>query len=611
MKKNFLMLLFTAAMLAVLLVCIYTDQAESPIMDNSAVRLLVNGRDTIKLQANEEKKAAYVFLPSYAVLQNTKFFIPDGVNVTVNGISLASGMDCSAFELNKEYPLTMDGSAAETICFYCSENVATMYIETVSGRMDMVDRDKTHKENVKILLYTPEGKENYRGELTDKDKIRGHGNISTWELDKKSYNLYLHREVKLLTMGKGDKYVLLANRTDKTNLRNKIILDFAKKMGTFERFSTDCEFVELYLNEEYYGLYLLCESPKSSIAKKENNDIAYLWETELTKRTSRSVNSFEINTGMSVEVVYPGRINKEERNYLKDLLADMQTAMQNPDGLNIETGKYWYDYIDMDSWARKYLIEELFMNYDAVALSQFYFLKNSDGKIYAGYCWDYDNTLGIDIQNNVNCFLAQRLWKDKDTYTPWYYFLWRQREFREHVISLYDREFLPELQKLSSTGVSDELRRIRAALNSNSLRWNIEHTDRAIELMTSFLDERIAFLNSAWVDSTDYKTITLAGEGEYRYFCTPAGTVCSNLPSPADLGITDADEWINKDTGEVFNKDTAIREDITLWTGETGREPEEILTSYKITILSLILFSGMAMLAFFMELHNRRRQKTV
>ena len=172
----------------------------------------------------------------------------------------------------------------------------------------------------------------------------------------------------------------------------KIILDFAEKIGTYDGFSSDCEYVELYLNNEYYGLYLLCESPKSSAVKNGNNDILYLFETELTKRANRSVNSFEINTGMSAEIIYPGKINKNERNYLKGFLAEMQTAMQNPDGINTETGKYWDDYIDMDSWARKYLIEEIFVNYAAATLSQFYFVKNADGRIYTGYCWDYDNT---------------------------------------------------------------------------------------------------------------------------------------------------------------------------------------------------------------------------
>ena len=608
MKKDLWVILFTFAMIAVILFCIYSHTDYS-MQTDSSIRFAVNGTDIIRLWSDEESGAAYVFLPSYTVLEDTTILIGDGMNVSINGKPVTSGMDCSAFEPGKEYRLDIDGNTSKPLRFLLSANTATMYVDTVTGRMDMVNRDKSHKENARIRLYTPDGKPDYLGEFTDKDKIRGHGNISTWELDKKSYNLYLHKAESLLSMGKGNKYVLLANRTDKTNLRNKIILDFARKTGSYDSFSSDCEFVELYLNKEYYGLYLLCRSPKSSIEKGENNDIQYFWETELTKRAERSINSFEINTGISVEVIYPGKINKNERNYLIGLFADMQTAMMNPDGINTATGKYWYDYIDMDSWARKYLIEEVFMNYDAVTLSQFYYLNSHDGKIYTRYCWDYDNTLGIDIQNNVNCFLAQRLWKDQETYTPWYHFLWKQNEFREYVISLYNREFLPELQKLSETGISDELEYIKSALNNNSLRWNIENTDRAVEQMGSFLNSRIEFLNSAWVDRVEYKTITLIGAGEYRYFCTPAGTVCSNLPSPEELGITDADAWTDMETGEIFDENTVITEDITLYAGDMESEPEEVLTSYKITILSLFLFMGMFAFALACELRNRRGRK--
>ena len=251
------------------------------------------------------------------------------------------------------------------------------------------------------------------------------------------------------------------------------------------------------------------------------------------------------------------------------------------------------------------------MNYDAVTLSQFYAQKDTDNKIYTVYCWDYDNTLGIDFQNNVNCFLAQRLWKNKDTFTPWYHYLWKQQEFRNYVIALYKSEFLPELQKLSESIIPSETERIRAASDNNSLRWNIEYVDRAIELMSDFLDARIEFLNSAWVDGIEYKTITLIGAGEYRYYCTPAGTVCENLPSPKDIDITDADAWIYQDTGERFDENTVILEDIILCAGDMETEPEETLTSVKITILSLLLFAGIAASAFTVDLYNRRRKKTV
>ena len=601
MKKYLVMTLFTVVMIAVLLVCVHNSTTVS------TVSFLINGTDTVKMYSDEDIGIAYVFLPSYTVLEKTVISVPDTISVSINGIPIISGTDCSEFILNKEYELEMTGSSLKTIVFLQSANVATMFVNTMSGNMKKVHRDKTYKEYADLILYAPNGELNYKGDFAD--KIRGHGNITTWDLDKKSYNLYMHNNESLLSMAEGEKYILLANRTDNTNLRNKIILDFARKIEAFDGFSPNCEFVDLYLNNEYNGLYLLCGSTKNAISQFGRKEIRYSWDTELTKRTGNLKNAFEVSTGISVEVKYPEKVNADGMNYIKSLLDEMQSAMENPEGVNTDTGKYWFEYIDIDSWARKYLIEEIFMNYDAVAVSQYYFMRNTDNKIYAGPCWDYDNSLGLYTHTNSNCFLAQRLWKNEDTCTPWYHFLWKQPEFRDYVIDLYNHEFLSELHQLSDTVIPYELGQIQMALYNNSLRWSIENVDRSVEVMSDFLDSRIKFLNSAWVEGVDYKTITLTGIEEYRFFCTPAGTVCNNLPTPEDLGIHGVTAWMYKDSGEIFDENTVIREDVTLYVNDTGEDEEEerTPTSVKITMMSLFLFSGILVFACIREQRIRGR----
>ena len=600
MKKYLLVTLITILFIAIILAGVNNPP-------DTTIRVLINGTDTVRIWSDEDNGISYVFLPSYAELESTSFLVPDGVNILIEGVPVLPGTDCSAYELNKEYCLEVNGDTSKTICFLQSANVATLYVDTISGNMDKVHRDKSYKEYADVVLYTSDGKLDYQGDTAD--KIRGHGNITTWELDKKSYNLYLHNEESLLSMSKGDKYILLANRTDNTNLRNKLILDFARKTGSFDGFSPDCMFVDLYLNREYNGLYLLCTSVESAADKIGKNNIRYIWDTEMTKRAGRSINVFEINTGISAEVKYPKKINEDARNYLIELLAGMQNAVQNLDGIDSETGKYWYDYIDLDSWARKYLIEEIFMNYDAVAVSQYYFLKNSDDKIYAGYCWDYDNSLGLYTHTNPNCFLAQRLWKNEETYTPWYHFLWKQQDFREYVIDLYKNVFSTELQELMKTVIPFEIEHIRPALYNNALRWNIGNADAATAAMAVFLNSRVEFLNSAWIDGVEYKTITLTGIEEYRFFCTAAGTACMNLPSPEDLGVNGVFYWTDKNTGEIFDKETVIIEDTTLWVDFEDVEPdtEKPRISIKITIISIFLLGGILIFASVVEARNRRR----
>ena len=86
--------------------------------------------------------------------------------------------------------------------------------------------------------------------------IRGRGN-STWELDKKPYKIKLDKGQNLLGMGKNKHWVLLANRLDQSLLRNRIISYLGTAFGM--PYTPKMLPVELVINGEYYGSYLLAE----------------------------------------------------------------------------------------------------------------------------------------------------------------------------------------------------------------------------------------------------------------------------------------------------------------------------------------------------------------
>ena len=86
-------------------------------------------------------------------------------------------------------------------------------------------------------------------------KVRGN---STSSGAKKPYNIKLSAKKDVLGMGRAKKWCLLANMYDKTMLRNKLSYDFAADIGM--DFVSASEFVELYLNGEYRGCYLLTEA---------------------------------------------------------------------------------------------------------------------------------------------------------------------------------------------------------------------------------------------------------------------------------------------------------------------------------------------------------------
>ena len=70
-----------------------------------------------------------------------------------------------------------------------------------------------------------------------------------------------------------------------------------------------------------------------------------------------------------------------------------QDADGNYTGYNEETGKYYYEYCDLESLVRVYLLQELANNVDGF-YSSFFFYKDANGIMYAGPVWDMETTCG-------------------------------------------------------------------------------------------------------------------------------------------------------------------------------------------------------------------------
>ncbi len=103
--------------------------------------------------------------------------------------------------------------------------------------------------------------------LTGGLEIRGRGN-STWDLmPKKPYRLKLTDKQPLLGMPSSRDWVLLANYSDKTLLRNSIAMQLGASLGM--PWTPRSAFVEVWVNNRYDGVYQLTENIK--VAKDRVN----------------------------------------------------------------------------------------------------------------------------------------------------------------------------------------------------------------------------------------------------------------------------------------------------------------------------------------------------
>lgn len=81
--------------------------------------------------------------------------------------------------------------------------------------------------------------------------------------------------------------------------------------------------------------------------------------------------------------------------YISEYYQEFEDAVYAADGsgYNAETGLFYYDYVDVDSLVKIFLIQELGLNADGF-ISSLFFYKDADGKMYAGPVWDQEMTLG-------------------------------------------------------------------------------------------------------------------------------------------------------------------------------------------------------------------------
>ena len=229
--------------------------------------------------------------------------------------------------------------------------------------------------------------------------VKTRGNSSK-EPNKKSYKLKFTESQELLSLGKSKTWNLISNVYDKTLLRNKLAYDLAREIGVN---APDCAFVEVYLNGEYRGNYLLTESVSSGKTKVDI-DITkgdFLIELEQNPRVSSKTDKEHLfvttqtyKTKFVVKEPEIAEMEKGRSEQISDFLNAAEKALKSGDLKQINK------YFDVESFINYYIVAELFKNLDIAYSSTFFYVK--DGIIYAGPAWDFDLSSGNVLETSTN-----------------------------------------------------------------------------------------------------------------------------------------------------------------------------------------------------------------
>ena len=270
---------------------------------------------------------------------------------------------------------------------------------------------------------------------------------------KKSYGFELKDEdgedvdFPLLDMPEEEDWILYAPYSDKTLMRNVLIFTLASKFSKI--YAPRCRYVELFLNNEYQGIYVLMEKIKRD---KKRVDINKLKEDEISGKdlTGGYIIKIDKTTGSDgggapigwnskyvnangnptfYQYHYPKAedIQAEQRTYIQNYVDSFETAISN---LAHDEESGYQNFINPESFYDYIILNELSKNIDAYRLSSFLY-KDKAGKLNAGPIWDYNLSFGnadyndgwntnnmILSENDVIPFWWKKLFSDTSFVNP-------------------------------------------------------------------------------------------------------------------------------------------------------------------------------------------------
>ena len=439
--------------------------------------------------------------------------------------------------LNKEDLKLSHEAQKHEINYLRSENIASVFVTTRSQSLDAILADKDYKESGKITVFDKDGNVDSSLGL---EYIKGRGNYSWNNWDKKPFKIKLKKEASVLGLGNGKDYALISNASDATLIRNAIARDLEEAVEV--PFAGEGRFVDLYINEDYMGNYFLCPSieigtervnitdidiSQNRIVSKLNGDALSPYETPLLKGWNIPDGTSDITGGYLVErefgdryeleyqyfkngfvtssgehyiVISPQYCSKNEINYISQFFEETEKEILGDEPLGT--------IVDIDSFAKRYLVEEVIKNYDG-GVSSCYYYKDSDsidGKLYAGPGWDFDMSLGNYLEwmeyYDEDATGITRLYLSEHS-SIYYRELAQNEAFISVVKGYYRDKALPFMQYLLNEGIDTYEKELMASAKMDSIRWKEMYAENGYvsgdhneyEKLKSFIRERLEFLN--------------------------------------------------------------------------------------------------------------------
>lgn len=352
-------------------------------------------------------------------------------------------------------------------------------------------RDRETEIPSHLQIYGEKAPESEVYELT----VRGRGN-SSFKMPKYGLKLEFKDKVKLFGMPKNRDWALIANYGDKTHLRNYMMTRLSEWLGA--KYTPRMQFVELYLNRKYMGLYLLSESIK--VAKNrvniEENDTTFLVEKEDSKKFDPPY--VQSDNGYYYHIKSPKNPSPETEKLLLDHIKAFENFAMRPYRYNSNEIVEW---IDLDDYLLFYWVHEYSKNEDGNFARSVHFTWKKGEPIHFGPLWDFDLAFGNASREQnkapeewyirryrLNYYILQNSLVDSAAVVYW-------KEHRETFKALIDS--VPLYRSIIDKAIENEYRRWPVMKNTENwaLKDPYDSYDEAVETMIEWMKQRYQ-----WID---------------------------------------------------------------------------------------------------------------
>lgn len=228
--------------------------------------------------------------------------------------------------------------------------------------------------------------------------IRGRGNSTFLWYDKKPYRIKLDKKQKMLGLDRAKSWVLLANFRDITDMMNTYGFELGRMMGL--PYTNHTRYVELFLNNNYRGLYQLTEQVQQGenrVAVSDERGILLTLDVDdgPTEAPSATNNFWTKGYNMPAAVKYPDDelLTDARLDSIRNVFGQLEAAIKDKDYAKAST------LLDMESMARYLIIQELVYNVELSAPRSVFLYKDGDGPWVMGPLWDFDAGFDFDWSN--------------------------------------------------------------------------------------------------------------------------------------------------------------------------------------------------------------------